>query len=253
MAPFLFYNFDIVIERLHEMNKPGKVITLTLPLALASVGVAHAATVTVNVTATSTTSCTYSSVSTDQNGNMTVVCSGAPVPTGGPTAAPTPAPTAGPTAAPTAAPTPAPTPPAGNCPALPTGFTGTSIEPNFVSGQFLFDNPGSYDRASIPAGKIAVYPFNPGSAQFTYKTAQADNNGTNYRKDVSISKCPGDFSASLSTNGCLSLGRYASTVALSSTVDPNGAYCRVEPNTQYYLNVKSNSTVTPISFDVVFR
>jgi hypothetical protein len=182
---------------------------------------------------TTSISCPYSSFTVTAGGALNVSCSSNPV-------APAPAPTP--------APTPAPSPAPGTCPALPTGYT-TVVEPNGVTGQFLFENPGSYDRVQNDAGKIVVYEFNSGSTPFSFKSVQADNNSSFARKDVSVSVCPGDFSTTLAD--CVSFDRFSSTVTMTSGAQPGA--CKLSLNTRYYVNVKANSPVPAISFDLVFR
>jgi hypothetical protein len=232
------------------MRKPAKVLILTIPVAfLAPPQMTEAATVTVNVTASSSTNCTYSSIATDALGNVTVTCSGSPSP---PVTSPpvtSPPVTSPPVTSPPVTSPPVTSPPP-NCPALPTGYTGTIIEPGQNTGQFLFDNPGSYERVSTNTGKISVFPF-ISSAGFSTKTTTADNNGSNARKDVSISTCAGDFSTSLPA-ACLSTLRYAATVTMSTT-DTTGSYCKIDVNKQYYVNIKGSTPSAAISYDFWFR
>lgn len=185
-----------------------KKLVLHLPFAaglLASVNpivapLANAA--TVSVTGAVSLTCTYTGVSTDANGNMTVNC-GASVPAPTPTAAP---PGATPTAAP---PAPTPSPPAPTptqavgCPATPANareITALSKPPNggtFPSGQDHYNNPATTTSdGTIASSQILVVPFthtNPLTP--TRATAGPGNFGGVAGFQMVLSKCPGSFAS----------------------------------------------------------
>jgi hypothetical protein len=130
----------------------------------------------------------------------------------------------------------------GQCPAV----AGTRTNPGFVEGQTMWDNPGSYDKGQLSGGQIGVYPF-VASAQRWARTLSVDANtesGGYNPRDVAISTCPGDFSATV-PSGCASYGRSLNVIYSGS----NPGYCPLEPGKQYYINVRSTSTSRPISYD----
>jgi hypothetical protein len=229
-----------------------KKLVLHLPLAvgiasgLSSVvaPIASAATVTLNQVGGVNT-CTYSAISTDANGNLTVTCTGAtPAPPGPTPPAPGPTP---PAPGPTSTPPPPTTPPSGNCPALPTNYKyinelgrpqGGGTLPR---GQEMYDNPSTVVAdGTIGTNQILIVPFkNTGTAGTSRAAILPGNYGGIGGFQMVLSKCPGSLAPAdfADVNGL-----YCSTKGTTATAFFNAPYCRLEAGVDYYLNIKPVNT-----------
>jgi hypothetical protein len=130
----------------------------------------------------------------------------------------------------------------GQCPVV----SGTRTNPGIIEGQLMWDNPGSYDKGQLSGGQIGVYPF-VASAQRWPRTLSVDVNtldGAYNPRDVSVSTCPGDFSANVPA-GCTSYNRTFNAIFQGS----GSTYCTLEPGRQYYINIRSVSASRPIAYD----
>jgi hypothetical protein len=225
-----------------------KKLVLQLPLAVGLISsaspliapMANAATVTL-IQTSGTANCTYSSVSTDASGNMSVTCSGAS-PTAAPPATPTASPPSGtPTASPPAS-TPTAAPPAGNCvspePANARRIEALQKPPNggtFPSGQDHYNNPATTTSdGTIASSQILVIPFNhTGTANTTRATLGPGNYGGVSGFQMAISKCPGSFDpADYATPNNIYCERKANAPTIYFQ------YCTPQIGSNYYVNVK---------------
>jgi hypothetical protein len=127
-----------------------------------------------------------------------------------------------------------------------SAVAGLQTNPGSVDGQTLWNSPGSYDSANINTG-VASYPFT--TSNFSTRLFKIEPNTTpaGYEyKDMSISRCPGDFSAAV-PDFCKKNGRPSLTTIYVSNVD-NGYSCVLQPGTQYYVNVKASTPGKAIGF-----
>jgi hypothetical protein len=200
---------------------------------------ANAATVKL-VEATRTTECTYSTISTDANGNMTVTCSGAPAET--PTPTPTPTPIGG-----TPTPTPTPTPSSNpGCPALPANAKIISElgRPQgggaLPSGQEMYNNPSTVVAdGTIGSNQILVIPFKTAANGPTRAATLPGNYGGIGGFQVVLSKCPGSLAPTDFAETGNSLCERKGTAPTAYFYTP---YCKLEAGLSYYLNVKPINT-----------
>jgi hypothetical protein len=222
-----------------------KKLVLQLPLAVGLISsaspliapMANAATVTL-IQTSGTSNCTYTSISTDASGNMSVTCSGA---TQGPTPSPSPTASVSPSPSPSASPTPSPTP-VGNCVA-PEPSNAKRIEalqkpPNggtFPSGQEHYNNPATTTSdGTIASSQILVVPFtHTATANTTRATAGPGNFGGVAGFQMVISKCPGSFDpADYATPSNIYCERKSNAPTIYFQ------YCTPQIGSSYYVNIK---------------
>jgi hypothetical protein len=126
---------------------------------------------------------------------------------------------------------------------------GLSTNPGVVSGHVLWDSPGSYDRFVVPPGTIASYPFTPSRA-FQLRTLSVDVNTepTAFAyKDVSISTCAGDFSATVPP-ACRFSAKSLSAIYTSSSA--SAFACVLDLGVTYYINIKASNPTKETAYDM---
>jgi hypothetical protein len=114
----------------------------------------------------------------------------------------------------------------------------------------MWDSPGSWERYEVNPNSIAVYPFTPGN--FSYRALTVDINplASSYQyKDISISTCPGDFSANVASS-CKISGKW-NAVIYAVSYSASWA-CTLVPGRQYYINIKPTNTNNSTAYDMAW-